>query len=344
MAAATRHAFLNARISGLRRRLLDPAGFRAVLAGNGQDDAALRMAGLGDDAAGGDPVAGARALVGLLVREVSILAQPLTGPARAFIVFWGRQVELEALKGLIRAAAAGEREEPAADPGSFSGLPYDELRRADDVADLLRRLERTPYADMARAARRRFEQQGSLSAIEAAIDRRYFAGLVKRAQQLDRRDRGAVQGLLGPLVDRTNLVWLLRYRLTYAMGVGEAYYLLVPDGGRLSAPLLRTLAQRSSLDEVIADLPEALRRPLDGAASIAAVEQVLNAGIERTAWRILSRETFSLARAFAYLVLRQIQIGRLQAILRGRALGVNPAMIGLAGGLPAPADMAHAGG
>ena len=64
---------------------------------------------------------------------------------------------------------------------------------------------------------------------------------------------------MSSLIDRLNLVWLLRYRFNYNLPPAQVYFLLVASRYTLSSAQLRKLAALGSQEEVLSALPESLR-------------------------------------------------------------------------------------
>ena len=349
MPGAAGYAYLHARTSVLAGRLLPMGGLETLITClPEQESALLQSAGLALDGErwSDDPAVLEQWLIDALIADFTVLARALSGVPRELLVYWARRFELSNLKAIIRGKMA---EQPAEkireqllDIGAFATLPLDDLLRTDDVAELLRRLEVTPYADIARQARRIYEEQQGLFALDAAMDRRYLSGLSKRVTALDANDRRILRRLVGAILDRFNLIWLLRYRFAYHLPAAEAYYLLIPGGYRLRGAELRALAQLGSFEEVLANLPDPLARELERASGITSVDRLLEEQIGILAESILRRTAFNLARAFAYLVLREHDLLQLHVVLKGKRLHMRPDAIRLA--LWAPPDEAESPG
>jgi vacuolar-type H+-ATPase subunit C/Vma6 len=96
--------------------------------------------------------------------------------------------------------------------GAFGRLDNQDLAHAEDIGELLRRLEAGPYAGIVRHARRAFEQSHDPFHLDAALDHGYYEGLTLRAQPLEDTVGAPFRSLMANLIDRINLVWLPRYR------------------------------------------------------------------------------------------------------------------------------------
>jgi len=334
MSAASRYAYLHTRVSLFAGRLL-PGNILSQMMDQSLEEQLQTLAPfdlrvpMTDHAL--DEKALEQALITQLVGEAQRLARPLTGSGREMIAYWVRRLEMANLKTILRAMVAGQ---PAVDIrgdlldlGPMAALPVDSLIHAEDTAELLRRLEHSVYADMARQARGIYEEQRELFAVEAALDREYFTGLSKRANGLPDEDGRDLRRLTGVFIDQMNLVWLLRYRHVYGMEPAHAYYLLVPAGQYLDSKVLLSLVQLNGVEEVVQQLPTALGRLMTGVTTIPEVETVMRRETARVARRVLDYTTFNLARPCAYLLLREWQLWQIQGALKGAQLHLDPALM-----------------
>jgi V/A-type H+-transporting ATPase subunit C len=331
------YAYLHARVSAMAAQLLSRERLEALLEQPpGQEGEALQQAGLGVLRA--EVPSLEQRMITLLLADFVILVRALSGAARDFMLYWAYRFELSNLKTIIRGKMAGQPEATIraqlVDMGRFARLPVDALLGTEDIAELLRRLDGTPLADVARQARRTFEEQHELFPLDAAIDRRYYAGLSQRARRLG--DPQLVQ-LIGEVIDRVNLVWLLRYRFAYDLSPAEAYYLLIPTGYRLTGRTLLTLSALNSFEDVIATLPAPFASWLADARNTSEVTAILERAELRLAAHILRYTAFNLGRAFAYLVLRERDLRQVRAILKGRRLRIPDELVRSAAGLASAA-------
>jgi V/A-type H+/Na+-transporting ATPase subunit C len=277
--------------------------------------------------------------VNILLGELLILVRPLSGAPRDLLGYWAHRFELGNLKTIIRGKMANQPrpliEARLQDMGAFASLPIDDLLQSDTPAELLRRLERTPYAEIASRARRRLERGEALFALDAALDRRYYAGLARHGRVADTDPRRPLGELVGSIIDRVNLVWLLRYRYAYNLPAAEAYYLLIPASHRLLPQHMQQLAQCVSFEDALNKLPSPFDKILAGVRD--ATEATLR--LEQEGWRIannnMRHSTFNVARALAYMMLRERDLRRLRAIARGRSMRLDGAVIRSALGIGA---------
>ena len=285
------------------------------------------IAGYGSPGRTQDPRSLEQRIIAQVLDETQVLIRPLSGDARDFLAFWTARFELSNVKTLLRSKMSGER--PAAvlarltPMGAFGRLDNQDLAHAEDVGELLRRLEAGPYAGIVRHARRAFEQSHDPFSLDAALDHGYYEGLAQRARPLEDAAGAPFRSLMAQLVDRINLVWLLRYRFNYKLPPAQVYYLLVGSRYSLSSARLQQLAALGSLDAVLAALPPPWQARLAGAPDIPAVFARMEHAAAEQALRVLRSRAPDIARAFAYLILRERDLRAVRAVLRGRHLGLT---------------------
>lgn len=273
-------------------------------------------------------------IIAQILEETRVIIRPLVGAARNFLDFWTARFEMSNVKTLLRSKMTDER--PAevlarlTPMGGFGRLDNQTLAHAEDIGELLRRLEAGPYASIVRHARRAFEQSRDPFTLDAALDRGYYDGLILHAQPLEEAVGASFRNLMAELVDRINLVWLLRFRFNYKLPPAQVYYLLVGSHYSLSATRLQALAALDSLEAVLAELPLSWQARLDGVTDIPGVFARMEHAAAELALQTLRSRAPDISRAFAYLILRERDLRAVRAVLRGRHLGLANTDIQLA--------------
>ncbi|MDR3394590.1 MAG: V-type ATPase subunit [Parasulfuritortus sp.] len=323
-------AYLNTRVTLFKSRLWPGDQVSALIDAHDdelpvlleQHGLKLLAGGYVDD----DPRSLEARIVSILLEETRILLRPLTGESRQFLLYWIERFEVSNVKSLIRAKMAGETVSATAarllDLGDFTRLDADALMRVEDVTELMRRLEHTNYAEIVRNARQAFEDSHDPFILDATLDRAYYDGLIRRARSLAPEIGASFEQLLAGLIDRINLVWLLRYRFNYGLPPAQVYYLLLTPGYRLTPERLRVLVAKEDVKAVLAALPDELARALAGVDTIPEVAARLEQTALDHARAVLDRTDHPLARTLAYLMLRESGLRDLRAVLRGRRLAL----------------------
>jgi V/A-type H+-transporting ATPase subunit C len=330
--------YLDTRVSLMASRLLHEEELPILAEGSLDEKAAvLARAGLSQILA--DLKAGQYLEQSIILSQLDdiLILLRAAGEGRKFLQYWVLRFELANLKAVIRAKISGTpiasvRKE-LIELGFLTSLPMEELMQTENVGELLRRLETTHYAEMVRFARRAFEAQPKLFDLDAALDRRFYQGVIEQARAQEAELGRSFSGLMELMIDRINLVWLLRYRFLYKLPPSQVYYLLVPSHYRLSSGKLKELSVLSHFQEVLDALPQPYRAWLQGADSVYKVFMIMDRMSAQAAQAVLRSRAPSLSRTFAYLALRERDLKLVRAALKGWSIGLDPRITRQAMGL-----------
>ena len=331
----TSYAYLNARVSIVASRLLSDTQFKELLYQPlGQESINVPTLEQYFNEPSFDSSVIEEALMAQMLTDFEKLMRPLSGGARELLTYWLHKCEIANLKTIVRGKNSGLNAQQIRsrliELGTLATLPIDDLLRTEDIGELLRNLEQTKYKSIAHQARRVFEKEHQLYSLDAALDRHYLLGFVQRIRALSAPQRAPILPLASIFMDRFNLLWLLRYRLTYQLSAAETYYLLVPTPYRLSRHRLKDLLEFNILSEILTHLPEPLNTLLAGSENIFEVDQRLMTEVRRIAWQTLTWNHFTLARVFAYFLLREMEIRKIMAIIKGKKLKLKESLVSLA--------------
>lgn len=278
-----------------------------------------------------------RALIRTLMYELSVILRPLEGSERDILVHWTRKFELYNLKALIRGKlqrlSFHQIKQNLHDLPPLISLPHEELLRTENILELLRQMENSPYSDIARQARQVYEDRNEPFSLDATIDHSYFTGLLRRVTLVNASDREPLRALIGSLIDQHNLLWMMRYRLNYALSPSETYYLLVPFGRQLHQERLKQLVNLTSYEQVIDTLPSNLSSLLQGTGNPLQAEALLERESADYAHHCLRFSSSAVTRSLAYMVLREMDLKKIYAIMQGKVLELDSSVIRQAAGL-----------
>lgn len=346
MSLIAEHAYLNTRVSVMASQLFEPSaipnlsrlslsalaerfGLNAVL----DDQQSTRARSRAVE----------QSLIQVLLAELLILVRPMSAAERSLVLDWGQKYALFNLKTLIRGKLYNLDQQEIND--NLYELPAQmrlteevraELFRAENVLELLRQLEAGPHRTLARQAREIYEQQREPFALEAAIDQRYYAGLLRQVMAFSDHHLDPLKRLIGAELDRINLMWLLRFRFSYQLSASETFYHLVPSMRLLTRDRLLHLVNVETFDGVVATLPPPLDRLLTGSRNIVDVQRRVGSYAAQEAHWVLNRTQSAVARALAYLMLRERDLLLLFALVQGHLLNLPTAAIEIAVELAEP--------
>ncbi|WP_177420676.1 V0D/AC39 family V-type ATPase subunit [endosymbiont of Lamellibrachia barhami] len=272
-----------------------------------------------------------QSLLHSLMSDLSVLLRPLDGTSRVLLVYWSRKFALFNLKTLIRCKLNELSLEEVSGYlhhlPDIIRLPHEKLLQAENILEMLHLLEHGPYQSIARQARQVYEEKNEPFSLDAAIDRSYFQGMVKYSNSNSQIDREGLKELIGMLTDRQNLLWVLRYRFMYQLSSGETYYLLVPFGKYLDRNRLMELVNLDSFQSVLEKLPPKLSRIVSGTTNAMQARQRLDFYLSGEMRRLIRFSPSPATRALAYLVARDTDLKRLNALLQGKLLGLDSELV-----------------
>jgi V/A-type H+/Na+-transporting ATPase subunit C len=343
--ATADQAYLNTRVSIMATRLFDLAQITAMAE---EDLQALAerfgLAPILDQNLIGRAKSRAieQALIHTLLWELTLLIRPMTPLGRALVLSWGQLFALTNLKTLIRGKLYDLDQKEIAEnlyelPSHVRlDLPRKDLFRAENVLELLHQLERGPYSVIARHAREIYEQRHEPFALAAAIEQRYFVALVRHVSQFHDDNLQPLQALIGAVLDRADLMWLLRFRFSYGLSPSETFYQLVPSFGLMHRERLLALVNLDSLESVLDALPPPLGELLVDSANLIDVQKRMGRYLHQEARRILRNSHSGVARALAYLILRRMDLQLLFALIQGGLLELPRDLVHIAVELAEP--------
>jgi len=332
-------SYLNTRISTMTSRLQPAAWFQQVAqAESVKTDEILLQLALFDDLQPEDHLEPETVMLQAFLYEFKILLRPMKGQARRLLLQWIRRVELRNLKTILHGALLlhkplEELRSGMLRIGDLETLPFKELLQADDILEMLRILDKTGYASMARQARHLFEEHNDPFFVNASIDQRYFNDLVVSFRWMSDIDQSWLHKLFGPLIDRHNLIWLMRYRFTYGLKPAETWYLLSPGGYHLPSSRLYSLVNLDSQERVLEQLPMALKNIIGDTRNLFDIELLLESANEHITWSIQKKQESVITRTLAWLILREKQLLRTRGILKGKQLSLGSELVSYAMGL-----------
>jgi len=275
-----------------------------------------------------------QALIQVLLAELQVLVRPMSAPERAIVLAWGRKYALFNLKTLIRGKLYDLDQQAIRDSlfdlPAIIGLPDEEMLRAENVLELLRQLEAGPLRLIARQAREVYEQRRDPFALEAAIDQRYYTGLAHGLMQVRDDNLPPLRRVIGADLDRVALLWLLRFRFSYQLSPSETFYQLVPSMRLLHRERLLALVDLETFGEVLAALPPPLDSLAAECSTVIDVQRRMGRYRSHEARRVLHQGRSGVARALAYLMLREMDLFLLFALVQGRLLDLSAEVVDIA--------------
>lgn len=346
---AIRYAAANARTRGLYSRLLDEATWRELVAADGFEAAIslLRATTYGDIITAAEQSGTfsleqiERGLAGRAAADCRRVMAFTNGRTRALLEVWWQHYELENLKALFRALdqnlAPNAIRRFLIPLGDDSILPWEALLHEHSVPSLVDRLHGTPYINPVRAALPVYQRDGSLFAIEIALDIRYYRDLALAIKNLAGTERAEASRILGTKLDMLNILWAFRYRVYYGLSAEEIVNYTLWQAVRTDASLVRDIALGAGPRSVLVRVwgEHAIDLSLfDGADGDGEARMVLKLelALQRYWWSLAKQELrgypFRLGILLGYLVLRETEVRDLVTLLESKGMGWEPERTG----------------
>lgn len=327
------YGYLNARVRGLRAKLLPPgfmteqldaagfAGFTSALAQTayGRDLEEAQAAAAGDALGAVDT-----ALRRSFVRTTQALLRHADGAAHELVALLLRRYDLANLKAVARARHAGRPGDDAMDAvlaaGDLSEATLRGMAQAPDLAAAGQALALSghPLGEPFRRAVMAYGPDGDLFAFEVALDRAFYAAWRTDAERLPAPD--AFRAYVAVDIDATNLRTALKLR---GREVEVARYFLA--GGRyVSAAAFAEIAAQPTGTP----LP-ALRGPFAALAEATGTSEIdagVRAALDGHARR-LGRDPLDIGLVADFLRRKEEETARLRLLARGTFYGVPRAAL-----------------
>lgn len=263
----------------------------------------------------------------------------LRGPARELLAVWWQHFELDNLKALFR--GLGQRMEITqirrflTPLGPYSMLPWEALLHQRTVTELIELLRDTHYINPLKNAYPMYQRDGTLFALEVALDIRYYRDLAAAIVRLKGSDRADARRVLGTRLDMLNVSWAYRYREYYKLSPEEIVNYTLWHTFKTDTALIRDIALGAHPREVL------VRVFGEGALDLSVVDDYfqdearglmrLEMALERYWWRLARREMggypFRLGGILGYLVLSEYEIRNLITLLETKGMGWEPARV-----------------
>jgi len=153
-----------------------------------------------------------------------------------------RHFEIDNLKAILRGIVTNsswEQVQGILFPlGSLSVLPAQEMLESGSLESAVALLANTPYHETLTHAMKRYSDEQSLFPLEVALDLAYWQKLWGSTGQ----DRMQALRVIGPLVDMTNLIWAIRYRIYYHLSEEEIINYTLSFGYHVRDEDIRSIA------------------------------------------------------------------------------------------------------
>ncbi len=174
---------------------------------------------------------------------------------RSLLIQLFRHFEIDNLKAVLRGLVTGSSWEQVSDilfpMGSLAVIPSQRMLEAGNVEAAVAQLVNTHYYETLTRAMKRYSEEQSLFPLEVALDLDYWRRLWNGTNQLTGQDRPQALRIIGPLLDMTNLMWAIRYRIYYHLAEEEVINYTLPFGYRIRDDDIRAVAAGADITQLV---------------------------------------------------------------------------------------------
>ncbi len=245
-----------------------------------------------------------------------------------------RHFEVNNLKAVLRALTSG-----ASRPGDssvwdrvrdllfpFGGgnlVPAERMLEAGSLGAAIELLRGTCYFDILTAAMKRYTSEQSLFPLEVALDLHYWRQVWAEVGKLSGQDQRQGRRVVGALIDMTNLMWAIRYRVYQRLSEEELINYTLPFGYRVLDQDIRAVAAGADIVSVAArlypDVPQLHSMLEDPRKGLLELEVALKRHVAGQCMAEFVGDPFHVGLAAAYLLLLDLEFQDLIVLVEAKA-------------------------
>ncbi len=246
---------------------------------------------------------------------------------RRLLVQLFRHFEIDNLKAVLRGITTGSSWEQVQNIifplGSLSQLPAREMLESGSVESAIALLAHTPYYETLTHAMKRYSDEQSLFPLEVALDLNYWHKLWSGANQLPGADRAEARRIVGPLVDMTNIMWAIRYRVYYHLSEEEIINYTLPFGYHVRDEDIRSIAAGGDIFHILekyypglSNVESLLEEPTSGLPKL---ELQLQRRIRQQFVSVFTGYPFQIGLPMAIPVLTELELQDLTVLIEAKS-------------------------
>jgi V/A-type H+-transporting ATPase subunit C len=273
-----------------------------------------------------------------LIRSVPLNIRPLLSQ-------FYRLFEVDNLKAVMRGIVNGvswDRVRFFLFPyGPNTVLPAQAMVDSGNIAASVELMRGTLYYDTLSFAMKRYATEQNLFTFEVALDLNYWRDLWKFVNLLPSEDKTQAKRIIGSLVDITNLMWAIRYRVYHHLSEEELINYTLSFGYRVKDEDIRAIAAGADIAKIVernypglANVEELLQAPYMGLPTLELDLQRYE--VEQCKAAFVGNP-FHIGLPLAYLVLSKMEIQDLIVLLEAKSSEIPPENIKqylMGGGIP----------
>ena len=246
---------------------------------------------------------------------------------RSLLVQLFRHYEIDNLKAVLRGIVTNSSWEQVQNIlfplGSLGILPAQQMLETGSVEAAIALIPQSPYYETLTHAMKRYSDEQSLFPLEVALDLNYWHKLWSGANQLPGEDRAEARRIIGPLVDMTNILWAIRYRVYYKLSEEEIVNYTLPFGYRVRDEDIRSIAAGGDivriLERIFPNLVNVESLLEDPTSGLPKLELQMQRQIAKQFRAVFTGYPFHIGLALAFPILSELEIQDLTVLIEAKS-------------------------
>ena len=247
--------------------------------------------------------------------------------ARSLLTQLYRRFEIDNLKAVLRGISTGaswDRVLFVLFPlGQVTILPTQTMLEGRSIAAAVEQLQGTPYYNTLSHAMKRHIAEQSLFPLEVALDLNYWRTLWHEVKQLPSQDQGRSLPVVGSLIDMSNLMWAIRYRVYHHLSEEEIINYTLPFGYRVQDEDIRAIAAGAGIAQIVtriypdlANVDTLLQEPQSG---LPALELQLQKRLAEQCRNAFLGYPFHIGIPLAHVMLTELEVQDLIVLIEAKS-------------------------
>ncbi len=247
--------------------------------------------------------------------------------ARPVVLQLYRHFEINNLKAVLRGITTNSTWEEIQGIlfplGSLGVLPAQQMLESGSIEAAIALLAGTPYYETLTHALKRYSSEQSLFPLEVALDLAYWHKLWSSASQISGVDRMQAMRVIGPLIDMTNLMWAIRYRVYYHLSEEEIINYTLPMGYHVHDEDIRGIAAGGDIARIVdriypglGNVEELLQDPAHGLPKL---ELKIQQRIREQLKSVFVGNPFNIGVALALAALNELELQDLTVLIEAKS-------------------------
>ncbi len=255
------------------------------------------------------------------------IIRSVPGEVRALVTQLYRRFEVDNLKAVLRGIVAGASWDQIRfvlfPYGPVTVVPAQAMVESGSVATAVELMRGTPYYETLSYAMSRYTAEQSLFPLEVALDLAYWRELRRQVMQLGVDDRAHALKVVGALMDVTNLMWAIRYRVYHHLSEEEVINYTLPFGYRVRDEDIRAIAAGADIAQVVRRIYPGLRDVdvllHDPHSGLPELELQLQRHVAEACRAAFSGYPFHIGIPLAFLLLNEFEVQDLTVLIEAKA-------------------------